>query len=232
MKKRANAHWRLPDGTMNNRLIPPSRSRLIRACRRNYANFRCFRARSACTDSARSFVRSNAEHFLAPTAKICRPYLLPDMERAVTRIREAIACKETVCVYGDFDADGIWLHGDAGQAAAMLGAHVQFFIQIAIAKATHERGSRAQAQSARRVAHRFREKRHIRVQTKSPLRRARHGTWSYGSHSGGKTVPECVAVVARPARTLLSKSAISAARALRQADCRALQRLFSNEELR
>lgn len=35
------------------------------------------------------------------------PFLLPDMEQAVARIRQAIDHDETIIVYGDFDADGV-----------------------------------------------------------------------------------------------------------------------------
>ena len=35
------------------------------------------------------------------------PFLLPDMEKAVTRIERAIAQDERIVVYGDFDADGV-----------------------------------------------------------------------------------------------------------------------------
>lgn len=35
------------------------------------------------------------------------PFLLPDMERAVVRLQQAIACGELILVVGDSDADGI-----------------------------------------------------------------------------------------------------------------------------
>ena len=50
------------------------------------------------------------------------PFLLPDMEKAVNRIGRALRSGETICIYGDFDADGITATAALVQGLAKLGA--------------------------------------------------------------------------------------------------------------
>ncbi|MEG2536420.1 MAG: single-stranded-DNA-specific exonuclease RecJ [Hydrogenoanaerobacterium sp.] len=41
------------------------------------------------------------------TDELYSPFLLPDMEKAAKRVQKAIDCEESICVYGDYDCDGI-----------------------------------------------------------------------------------------------------------------------------
>ncbi len=52
--------------------------------------------------------QSEILRFLNPSAiNLHNPYLLPDMEQAVERIRLAIKKHEKICIFGDYDVDGI-----------------------------------------------------------------------------------------------------------------------------
>ena len=73
--------------------------------------------------------REEADAFLSPdSSQVCDPSLLPDMDRAVSRLRQAIRDGERVGVFGDFDIDGV-----SGAAVVMsglgeLGADVKPYI--------------------------------------------------------------------------------------------------------
>lgn len=47
------------------------------------------------------------EEFLSDDSDFSDPYLMMDMEKAVIRITRAINENERICVYGDYDADGV-----------------------------------------------------------------------------------------------------------------------------
>ena len=51
---------------------------------------------------------SDMDAYLHPRLKLLQdPFLLPDMELAVTRVLKAMDEGQEVCVYGDYDVDGI-----------------------------------------------------------------------------------------------------------------------------
>lgn len=66
--------------------------------------------------------------FLEPPSELRDPFGLKGMREAVTRIREAIRAKETIVVYGDFDADGVTSTALLVQALRALGAEAEPYI--------------------------------------------------------------------------------------------------------
>ena len=47
------------------------------------------------------------EEFLSDDQQLCDPFELIDMDKAVDRIHKALESGERICVYGDYDADGV-----------------------------------------------------------------------------------------------------------------------------
>lgn len=56
------------------------------------------------------------------------PFLLHEMDKAVARIKQAIAKEELILVYGDYDADGVTSTSVMMTALQQMGAHVTFSI--------------------------------------------------------------------------------------------------------
>lgn len=56
------------------------------------------------------------------------PFLLFDMEKAVSRIKQAIELGETIMIFGDYDADGITSTAILVEALEMLGGNVTYFL--------------------------------------------------------------------------------------------------------
>ena len=56
------------------------------------------------------------------------PYVFTDMEKAVNRLTKAIDEKETIIIYGDFDADGVTSTSVLYKTLKHLGAQVHYFI--------------------------------------------------------------------------------------------------------
>ena len=56
----------------------------------------------------RGIPEDQIESFLHPKLRdLADPFLIPEMQLAVTRILEAADQNQTVCIYGDYDVDGI-----------------------------------------------------------------------------------------------------------------------------
>ncbi|OGS35686.1 MAG: single-stranded-DNA-specific exonuclease RecJ [Elusimicrobia bacterium RIFOXYB2_FULL_49_7] len=70
-----------------------------------------------------------ASHFLFPDlTRLHDPFLFPDMEKAVARIAEALRGKEKICIYGDYDVDGITAVALLVRTLQDLSAEVEWYI--------------------------------------------------------------------------------------------------------
>ncbi len=68
---------------------------------------------------------SKAESFLAADARLEHdPFLLPDIDKAISRIMQAINAGEMIGVFGDFDADGVTAAAVMVKGLEHLGARV------------------------------------------------------------------------------------------------------------
>lgn len=87
--------------------------------------------------TARALIRrgvrspEEARRFLRPSELAFHdPYLLPDMDKAVSRIRAAIAEGEPICVFGDYDADGVCASAMLTNRLKKLGANATCYIPL------------------------------------------------------------------------------------------------------
>ncbi len=154
--------------------------------------------------AARALIRrgnaslDEARCFLEPTAdQMLDPYLLPDMEQAVFRIRMAIESNESICVYGDYDADGVCSTAILTKRLMQMGAHVQFYIPQ-----RHSEGYGMNESAVRK----------LKANGVSLIVTVDNGVSAFNEialcgalgidvvitdhHSVGKAIPDCVAVVA------------------------------------
>lgn len=73
--------------------------------------------------------KAQREAFLHPDyEKLADPFLLPDMKKAVTRLKAAKTKKENVVIYGDYDIDGLSATTLLLDAFTQFGLHVSAFI--------------------------------------------------------------------------------------------------------
>ena len=72
-------------------------------------------------DEARAFLFNEKQEFHDP-------FLLKDMDKVVTRIKQAILENEAILIFGDYDADGVTSTTVMMKALQELGANVEFYI--------------------------------------------------------------------------------------------------------
>lgn len=72
-------------------------------------------------ERAKAFLHVSEEQFHSP-------YLLDGMEKSVLRIREAIERGEAICIYGDYDADGVSSTSLMVHLMRELGANFDYYI--------------------------------------------------------------------------------------------------------
>ncbi len=68
------------------------------------------------------------ERFLGDEADFSSPFLTKDMDIAADRIREAVESGEKICVYGDYDADGVTATALLFSYLESIGANVMYYI--------------------------------------------------------------------------------------------------------
>lgn len=78
----------------------------------------------------RGISEKNKDKFLKPSYNkdLHDPYKLPDMEKAVNRIKTAIAKNQNVVIYGDYDIDGMTASALLQDALGAMGIRVKIYI--------------------------------------------------------------------------------------------------------
>lgn len=72
---------------------------------------------------------AQAETYIRPSfSDLHDPLLLPDMQPALERIRRAIQSHERICIYGDYDADGVCATSILYLQLRAMGADVECFV--------------------------------------------------------------------------------------------------------
>ena len=72
--------------------------------------------------------REEIVDFLQNDSKLASPFEIRDMDKACERVRAAIENNEFICVYGDYDADGVTSTALLYSYLDAVGAHVMYYI--------------------------------------------------------------------------------------------------------
>ena len=78
--------------------------------------------------TARGVSASEAADFFGEECEPEDPFLLPDMDKAVKRLEQALADGEKITVYGDYDCDGVAATVILYQYLQSMGANVEWYI--------------------------------------------------------------------------------------------------------
>lgn len=76
------------------------------------------------------YTKEQAQALFETSASFADPFLLKDMDLAVARIRRAIDEFSLICVYGDYDADGVTATALLYSYLESVGANVMFHIPV------------------------------------------------------------------------------------------------------
>lgn len=74
------------------------------------------------------YTKESIRSFLSDELNFDDPMLIKDMDKAVDRIRTAIESNEKICVYGDYDADGVTATTLLYSYLVSVGADVMYYI--------------------------------------------------------------------------------------------------------
>ncbi|MBQ8537302.1 MAG: single-stranded-DNA-specific exonuclease RecJ [Clostridia bacterium] len=70
-----------------------------------------------------------AQKFLDPQlSQLHDPYLMQDMDKAVNLLKKAIRLNHSICVYGDYDVDGVCASSILYETLKEMGAQVRYYI--------------------------------------------------------------------------------------------------------
>ena len=70
-----------------------------------------------------------ARRFLAPElSQLHDPYLMQDMDKAVNLLKKAVRLEHPICIYGDYDVDGVCASSILYETLKGMGAKVRYYI--------------------------------------------------------------------------------------------------------
>src|SRR4051812_8694784 len=148
------------------------------------------RKRFACADDVNAFLRPRL-------GALSDPFLLPNMEAAVTRVLQAVDRRERIVLFGDYDVDGVTSLALLSEMLRSYGAASALFLPLRI-----EEGYGLSPESVERCCQQHRPQLLIAVDCGTSSLAEIAGLKERGTdvivldhHEPKSTLPDCVAVV-------------------------------------